>query len=359
MSNDLFYNNDQKLAFISDYDNNIDVDRPIRRKRTKPLTDKPISTRRDNRAKKILQDTVEQETLLQKDLSLFTKDELDIVLVKLSRNVNYKETVRKYNIIKSYFVWCYNKGYIDEEQMKVGFYHHVVFFRNDQNYADNVSEEIKPALNSQEEFIFATEDEFVDYILTVMKQERYYTYGVILILVYYGFSQNEIVELLKTDVVKETQTVKNIFINNKRAFDYIYEYKNIDGCVVEYSGRWGAASRRFYYAETKYLVRVLQDDANFNDVDRQFTASYIRKATDKMRKAVDELPPTSPYKNIYYSIRNTQRLSLFHKALQDESKYGSGYVKDKLERKGYSCTEGNRRSALLTKCDYAIMKAKI
>lgn len=359
MNDVLFYNDDQKLSFISDYANNVDVNRPIRRKRKKPLADKPISARRDSRARKILQDTFEQENLLQKDLSLFTKDELDVVLVKLSRNVNYKETERKYNVIKSYFVWCYNKGYIDEVQMKVGFYHHVVFFRNDQNYADNVSEEIKPALDSQEEFIFATEDEFVDYILTVMGQGKYYTYGIILILVYYGFSQNEIVKLLKTDVVKETQTVKNIFIKNKRAFNYIYGYRNIDVCVVEYSGRWGTTSRSFYYVETKYLVRVLQDSADFDDADRQFTASYIRKATDKMRKAVDELPPTSPYKNIYYSIRNTQRLSLFHEALQDESKYGIGYVKKELDQKGYSRNEGDRRTTLLTKCDYAIMKAKI
>lgn len=152
----------------------------------------------------------------------------------------------------------------------------------------------------------------------------------------------------------------NIFIKNKRAFDYIYEYKNIDECVIEYSGRWGTTSHRsFYYAETKHLVRVLQDNADFDDMDKQFTVSYIRKATEKMRKAIGELPPTSPYKNIYYSIRNTQRLSLFHEALQDESKYGIGYVKNKLDRKGYSCIEGDRRTTLLTKCDYAIMKAKI
>ncbi len=362
MSNSCLYNESRKLAFIADYRKRLNIRNPSSRSRARNEPreiNESSENRRENSARNVFLSTLKYETQLDKDLSYFTRDELEWTLAEFVENCSYATIRNKYSVIKFYFIWCYNKGYIDLSQMNMA----RDFFEQDKcnsEYGSLIEKKIKRVSKANTKinsfFVFKDENEFADYVLAVFGTGGSITYGVMAILLYYGFSKEEIANILKTDVDEQSHSVKDVIIRNERLFSFLVSYKESDGFVCDVvrvrNGKIESFVSRCTYVDSPYLVRKHIRKQRENQL--QIFISDFEHLVEIENKAIQNLPDTFEYKDIKMSANDILRLGAFHQAFEDEKENGEEWLIGAFTQGKYA-----RKSLLFNFYDYKTIKGQM
>lgn len=304
------YHEDRKNCFIAYY-----VDK------------KPNSKYRYDSVSSVMKSLEKFEVKYNKDFCEFNEDEsMDYVANFL--NTRSSSTSYKYiAICKEYLRWCLNLGFVKELNQNYLFSVKRSSGVENELLHESVDSEIE---NSDKDFLFTSEQEFVEYIKTIFGKEKYIMDAAILVLMYYGFDYNQIKELRIKDV--DGRHVNGVAIENNDMLSIImsvthnhyFEYERKDGKICNCC-----------YAENEYLIRPMLQSGNSISIYNkdEISERRIKLAFNKSQDdASHDLPITSIYKNVRVSAKMVAKLRFFFNVLRDVSKHDIEYVKSNYSR---------------------------
>ena len=293
------------------------------------------------------------EKRYDKDFCEFSLDsqEMDDVYLLWFNKLCAGSQRRLVAVMKSYVLWCYENQFISAREYKS---HGIMIKRASlkKNVFETCSEitvkqieAIQKKNKYESDFIFEDEESFMNYVQNLFYSGRYTMTATVVVLLYYQFSFDSIRNLLKTDVNKESHSVKTVVINNDYAFSVIWNSVISTGYETIVNLGDKQISRMVEYVDSPYLVRsIVKGDM----VQDQISVHYAHKLISIEKEASAFLPDDSSYKDIYIRSSVIQKLKSFHQMRKDQLYYGTDYVIKHVESYGSG----------ITYTDYCIMASK-
>lgn len=340
-----YYNLERKLKFINDYASGI-----VGEKRSGSVQN------RETRYKIFFSKTSKYENEFGKDICEFDDKETLYFIKRYIGNITNKSKYSRIGIYRAYLDWCLKNDYIN---MITYTNNYVIKFKKTSRWEDfdlvNISSEECVGHTESDEYIFGSENDFINYIKKIFSDDKFAMESAAIILLYYGFSKADIANLTKDVVNKDQNSVNGVVINNNDAFNIILRARNIEKYEVEGNDQ---KIYTVWYSDSKFVIRKRKKGfgisrSNTNSPVPISFFSRIRKYEDD---ACELLPNDSIYKNIRVSAKTISKLKFFYTVLEYENKYGTEYVKNM-----YKCNWHNlfKKEQMVSYKDYTYMKVKI
>ena len=348
-----YYNGSQKAEFLISYIAvKDDFGNPVKDE----FGDYVFPKSKFERSRSVLHKLKKYEDMCDKDFcywdSIAEENIIDMMYGEWFNNVSNFTSRMDHAVLKAYISWCRQNEIITPLQSE----DHPFMSWCQENYSmrgelydaaairsSRVNNGIEHGVNPKSDYIFATENEFFDYISTIFEDDKYVMYATICCLIYYGFSSEEAMLIRRDDVDEYNKTVCGRLIDNDTAFDIICRAKHADKYVVQTRNR--LINKQ--YANGPYLIRTDRKDSMVNPVP----LTFAMKLPTYQRRAEEELPPDSKYNGIQVKLTTIRKLRTFYIAAKDQRRYGIDYTASKFKNGDYGST--------LEYLDYRMMSARI
>lgn len=350
MMDSMMYNHDRKAAFIEFYINGGRDEGAAKYRRRDAVT--------------ALNKVSIVETKYNKDFCEFKSgsSEINDLCVLWLNNLADSRRVRMTSILRAYLKWCYQNDYIDAEQYYSHDMTNTMYRKSSKNdvWSSMLIKQMEIASENETnsldaDFIFEDKESFIEYVSTVFGHERYTMPAALMILLYYQFESTAITKILKSEVDEDRHTVKDVYIDDEVAFNIICRAKAIESYNTTFERKNKIYYRIEYYVDSPYLLRnTSRGRRKEQESDQQVPYSFVKKIMGVERKANEELPEDSPYKNVIIKGATISKLKLFHEMRADEKKYGLEFVKENITDGKY----GNYTVPQTVYREYCLMASK-